>query len=198
MLFSYILLSLGWAAFYVLHSVLAATEVKNYLNVQLGRYQIYYRLLYNIFFGLFFLGLIVYQAYLPSQIIFVFPFILKIIAFFIFLLGLLILRYSFKNYQLSEFMGVEQLKKKQNIEYTQLVTTGLNAIVRHPIYLGSLLIVVGFLLNSFSIKNLIFFLFFMLYLIVGIYIEEKKLVIFYGEAYKKYQSQVKRLIPYIF
>jgi protein-S-isoprenylcysteine O-methyltransferase Ste14 len=36
-----------------------------------------------------------------------------------------------------------------------------------------------------------------IYILVGIKLEEKKLVITFGEEYRSYQKKVKQLIPYI-
>lgn len=198
MLFSYFLLGLGWTLFYVLHSLLAATYIKHYLQTLLGKYQPYYRLLYNAFAGIFFIALLFFQFSLPNQFVYQSPFMLKLMGILGIFLGLIILMLSFRNYNLSEFIGTEQLRQKESSEHSQLLTTGLNAWVRHPIYFGTLLGMLGYLLISPTIKNLIFFTCFSIYLLIGTYIEERKLLIIFGEEYRHYQHKVRMLIPFIF
>jgi protein-S-isoprenylcysteine O-methyltransferase Ste14 len=81
----------------------------------------------------------------------------------------------------------------------QLVTTGIYTLVRHPIYLSYILLFAGFctmLQSSFS-----------LVLLAGVCIvwfgnrialEEEMLEKEFGDEYKTYQQQTKRLFPFIY
>ncbi|MBK9014385.1 MAG: hypothetical protein IPM82_10005 [Saprospiraceae bacterium] len=52
---------------------------------------------------------------------------------------------AMKRYNLDEFMGLEQLRTGQKPVHNKLIIRGLNGRVRHPLYFGTLLIVVGVL-----------------------------------------------------
>jgi protein-S-isoprenylcysteine O-methyltransferase Ste14 len=81
----------------------------------------------------------------------------------------------------------------------KVVMTGLYRYVRHPAYLGSLLSFLG-LAISFSnwLAALVTFLPITGAFIYRIKVEEKALDDFFGEAYRRYCSSTKRLIPGVF
>lgn len=108
--------------------------------------------------------------------------------------GLWILRLAFKNYDLSEFAGVQQQQMAQEV-HTKLNVQGMNRYVRHPIYLGALLIFIGIFMFQPTWANLILLGVVLCYIFVGAYLEEQKLIKAYGQLYKDYQKKVKMLIP---
>lgn len=73
--------------------------------------------------------------------------------------------------------------------------TGIQGWVRHPWYLGTLVLIWSWwweLRLSFLVVNCVL----TVYVIVGTLLEEKKLVLTYGDAYKAYQKSVPMLIPF--
>jgi protein-S-isoprenylcysteine O-methyltransferase Ste14 len=81
----------------------------------------------------------------------------------------------------------------------ELVTTGIYAFVRHPIYSGTLLTYMGLLLWSCSLVNLVHLPLCLLAYAAMVAVEEKNLVIEYGDAYRDYMARVKhRLFPLIY
>jgi len=84
-------------------------------------------------------------------------------------------------------------------EVTELKTDGLYKKIRHPSYLGLLLIIIGFsvTMNSFfSFLVLVVPVF--IAVIYRISVEEKVLTNEFGESYSGYKSRTKKLIPGIF
>ena len=81
----------------------------------------------------------------------------------------------------------------------QLITTGIYSRVQHPIYLSYILLFVGFctLLQS-SISLILLVIVCMIWFGNRIMIEEKMLLQEFGEDYKTYQQQTKRLFPFIY
>lgn len=67
--------------------------------------------------------------------------------------------------------------------------------VRHPIYLGFTLILIGTPLMSMTHFTL--FLGFFIYIYVGIYFEEKDLIRIFGTTYTNYKKKVAGLIPFL-
>ena len=84
-----------------------------------------------------------------------------------------------------------QVKEKQ-----ELVTTNIYSIVRHPIYLGLTLVLIGAELVAQSYLWISY-----LGLFVVFYLqarrEEKILLAYFGNEYRQYQKRTKMLIPYI-
>jgi protein-S-isoprenylcysteine O-methyltransferase Ste14 len=78
---------------------------------------------------------------------------------------------------------------------SQLFTGGLHQFVRHPLYFGTFLFLIGLALNWPLLKNILVIGIIILYTLVGILWEEKKLLRQFGEAYKDYQQQVPMILP---
>lgn len=78
----------------------------------------------------------------------------------------------------------------------ELVITGLYRYVRNPIYLGALLVQLGYILWFGSGMMISYFLFFVLaYHILIVFIEEPILRNTFGAAYTEYSKHVPRWIP---
>ena len=80
-------------------------------------------------------------------------------------------------------------------EEPQVITTGVFSIVRHPIYLGSILLYLGFILLSLSLLSvLVWILIIVFYYMISRY-EEKLLIQRFGSAYEEYKKKVPMLFP---
>ncbi|MBN2173790.1 MAG: isoprenylcysteine carboxylmethyltransferase family protein [Bacteroidales bacterium] len=78
-----------------------------------------------------------------------------------------------------------------------LVKTGIYSKIRHPIYLGSILFYLGFIILTFSILSIAtWFVIVIFYNYIALY-EEKILQKRYGNEYLQYKKQVPRWIPKI-
>jgi protein-S-isoprenylcysteine O-methyltransferase Ste14 len=85
------------------------------------------------------------------------------------------------------------------VEGHQLIETGLYKNIRHPGYLGQLMIFLGL---SISLSNWLSILLMMIPVAIGyiyrIRVEEKFMVDQLGEDYLNYQKRTKRIIPMIY
>jgi len=73
------------------------------------------------------------------------------------------------------------------------VTPGLYRLVRHPIYVG--FIFAMWATPTMTVAHLFFALLSTAYILIGIQLEERDLVAFYGARYSQYKKQVPMLIP---
>lgn len=180
----------SWAIFYALHSLLAADRLKDFFARQWPAVWPFYRLVYNTFFLVFLLWLLV-DLYRRS-VAFLFPpsTVFHVLGDLCGAAGLWILFASFRNYDLLEFTGLQQPNAPQTLQ-----TGGLNRFVRHPIYSGTLLFLLGLCLVDPYESRWAALAATLLYMPAGIYFEEKKLLRQFGSAYSDYQKRVKRLIP---
>jgi protein-S-isoprenylcysteine O-methyltransferase Ste14 len=81
----------------------------------------------------------------------------------------------------------------------ELKTNGLYRIVRHPSYLGLLMIMTGEAVSMDSLGSFIVVVLpVTLSIFYRIYVEEKLLEEEFGETYKNYKRNTKRIIPYIY
>jgi protein-S-isoprenylcysteine O-methyltransferase Ste14 len=78
----------------------------------------------------------------------------------------------------------------------ELVTTGIYAYTRNPMYFGAIIMILGwFLVFPFTFIFISTFLFLVLFYITA-KSEEKQLIQTYGKTYLKYKSKVPLFIPY--
>lgn len=186
------LLLFGWLLYFYLHSLLAATSVKQfltrYLSISSARV---YRIGYNIIGLTGIVGLLYLQFITPSALLFTQVSIGFYVALLLMGTGLVIMLFAIKNYDWKSFIGITDEQS-----YC-LVIAGMNKYVRHPLYSGTMLFVTSYFLWQPYVKNLVLLVMMMIYLVIGIWYEEKKLVKVYGDAYKNYQRTVKKMIPFI-
>lgn len=80
-------------------------------------------------------------------------------------------------------------------EEPQIITTGVFSIVRHPIYLGSILLYIGLILLTLSLLSvLVWILIIVFYYMISRY-EEKLLTQRFGSVYGEYKKKVPMLFP---
>lgn len=78
----------------------------------------------------------------------------------------------------------------------KFVKTGVYSLVRHPMYLGSLLVLLGFFFTTLSLLSLFVWVgLFAFYDWMATY-EERDLIRILGEQYVTYQKQVPKWLPY--
>lgn len=193
----------GWAFFYALHSFMAHHKVKAFVQNKIKQYHRFYRLGFNLISVILSIALFYYQFSLPAEQFANMPQVVDIIGLIVFALGLMVLFMAFKAFNKAEFIGLQQLKQTQTPEQPQhqepqLTKTGLYAYVRHPLYFGLVLLLIGALLRVPNYPTLAFVAASFIYLPIGVYLEEKKLIAEFGDAYKQYQKEVKRFIPFIY
>jgi protein-S-isoprenylcysteine O-methyltransferase Ste14 len=84
-------------------------------------------------------------------------------------------------------------------EVHQLKTDGLFKLVRHPSYLGLLMILSGF---SLGMETMVSFILVTIpvFLVISyrIKVEEKLLIETFGEEYIRYSGSTKKIVPYLY
>jgi len=102
-----------------------------------------------------------------------------------------------RHYDMLQFLGLRQIRTGTShsalTETGTLNTTGVLGITRHPWYLATIMLIWA---RGLDVSTLITNIILTLYLIVGTALEERKLLIEYGEDYRRYQQKVSMLIPF--
>jgi len=121
-----------------------------------------------------------------------FPIWLKIIGGILLIPALyLIYQATADNTYLSSVVRIQEDRKQQ------VITTGTYSFVRHPLYLGCILMLIGMPLMVGSLVGVFISLLGVVTLVIRI-IGEEKMLVEELEGYRDYQKKVKyRLIPYI-
>ncbi len=179
--------------FVLIHSVLAMPSLKRRFGSGDGHLSQYYRLYYNI------VSIIVFSwvmaSFRNSDVLYVVPGVwsLALYAFqFIFLVMLFV---CITQTGVAEFLGVSGFRR-DSAKSQKLATKGLYQIVRHPLYLLSIL----FLISNpvITVRWLMLTFISSAYLLFGALIEEKRLLQQFGSEYSTYQRRVPFIIPRIF
>lgn len=89
--------------------------------------------------------------------------------------------------------GVDVLLKQQKPPL--LEQSGLHRFVRHPLYSGTLLFIWALFLLFPWLSNLIACVVITVYTLVGIHMEEQKLMLQFGDTYRRYAAATPMLIP---
>jgi protein-S-isoprenylcysteine O-methyltransferase Ste14 len=174
-----------------------SVSVTEYLKRRLGSGFRFNRLFFNLISILTLVPVVVFAHSIRTQVIFQWNGYMRIgqvvllgIAVWLFFLG-------GRHYDARQFWGIKQISEgSSNMVLTQtgeLDTSGILGVTRHPWYLGVILFIWG---RQLDVSAILVNLILTAYLIIGTYLEEKKLVGEFGEKYLAYQKRVSMLIPY--
>lgn len=97
-----------------------------------------------------------------------------------------------------ELLGISQALnawRRAGLVNPTFKTPLLYKLVRHPLYLGFL--IAFWATPEMTAGHLLFALLSTLYVLIGVYFEEKDLVDLFGEQYRRYQQNVAMLVPLV-
>jgi methanethiol S-methyltransferase len=187
---SIFILILALAIWGVVHSFLASHLAKDLFRLKMGGMD-FYRLAYNVFSGISFLPILYLMATLPNKMAYEVPSPWNLVMFGGQLISALLLLVAFLQTDSLSFVGLRQLFEEE--KSGALVTRGLYRVVRHPLYTFSLLFI--WLSPIVSQNSLAVYIGSTLYVLIGAYFEERKLLRDFGEAYANYKKSTPMLIP---
>ncbi len=185
-------LILAIALWGLIHSLLASLSFKNFFRRTLGAgFMNFYRLLYNLFSVVSF-GFIVYlMVILPDKNLYRVPHPWSYLMQTGQGISALLLFVAVLQTDMLSFAGLRQLIEEERVG--KLVTDGLYRFVRHPLYTFSLLVL--WLSPSVTVNSFIVYLALTLYVLVGAFFEERKLLREFGKEYANYRAVTAMLIP---
>jgi protein-S-isoprenylcysteine O-methyltransferase Ste14 len=188
-MFTLIVVAFCWILFGALHSFLIYLPVSNRIKELFGMDDQTYRLFYAFFsvVSLFMavLVMLISHGHFLRQ-----PDWVTYSGGAVLILGsLYLLRISFRNYSLTIFLGLAPDKTEK------LNLGGMNRYVRHPLYLSSILLLVGFMVFWPSDVFVLSCLILIIYTIIGARLEERKLINQFGKDYIDYMKEVPGFIP---
>jgi protein-S-isoprenylcysteine O-methyltransferase Ste14 len=178
----YFVLVGGWVAYFAFHSFLATDRVKSKFQPRL------FRVFYVLFATGGLLAMMFYSSSIHSLNFFASQGPARWVSLILTIFGVMVIQTSFRQYSLKGFVGLKEEKK-------ELQTHGVLEYIRHPIQAGIILIVMGFFFFIPNLPTLISCLCILIYIPIGLYLEEKKLVALYGDQYIQYRKRVPAIIP---
>ena len=186
--------ALLWLSFGTVHSLLARNSVKRVLQPLFGRA---YRLGYNLFSALH-IGLVIIGGEIMLGVNstgFDLGRDLAVAAIICQMAGIIVIVASLTQYDLGRFSGVTQLFQGDDQAASEelLHLGGMHQYVRHPLYLGVYLYLIGGSLSEFGLQTALWGC---LYLAIGTWFEERGLVAQFGQAYVEYKQKVPAVFPF--
>jgi protein-S-isoprenylcysteine O-methyltransferase Ste14 len=194
----YIVLSLSWIAYCVVHSALISIKVMDFLKRVLGAKYRFYRLFFNAFSVGTLIPLLIYSnsASWRAELLFVWEGYMRLIQYGLIALAAILLLTGARHYSVFQFLGIKQIMQERSggamTVSGEFDSSGILGVIRHPWYLG-----VFFLLwaSDITLRGLLTNMVLSSYLVIGTILEERKLVLEFGDKYKEYQRQVSMFIP---
>jgi protein-S-isoprenylcysteine O-methyltransferase Ste14 len=187
-------LSCAWAAYGALHSLLAALGFKAAAAGRFPRLMPGYRLAYNLLATLALLPILWLLGRHPGPWLWRWQGGLAWLMNGLGLLAASLLVFGPGTYDLAEFLGLRQWQERRTAaeEQEPFRISALHRYVRHPWYALSLVILWT---RDMTPGMAVSALWITIYFIVGSRLEERKLLVRFGEAYRTYLARVPGLVP---
>ncbi len=187
-------LALGWLAYGLLHSILASLTAKAWLAHRWPAAGPYYRLAFNIVASLTALPLLWLIHAHPGETLWQWRGVGWWLTNGLALAAVAGFFASTRAYDMDEFLGLRQIREHDGGTQDRegFTLSFFHRFVRHPWYLFGLILVwtrdmnEAWLVSALAIT---------LYFKVGSWFEERKLVAFHGDAYRRYREKVPGLLP---
>ncbi|HSO11374.1 MAG TPA: isoprenylcysteine carboxylmethyltransferase family protein [Anaerolineales bacterium] len=176
----------------VVHSIMASLGFKDSLRRMFGNgFMRMYRLFYNIFSMISFVPILYLMTELPAPNMYQVPMPWNYLMLAGQGISVILLFVAVLQMDILSFVGLRQLFEEEKTG--KLVTEGFYRFMRHPLYTFGLLIL--WLSPSVTVNSFVIYIALTIYIFVGAYFEERKLLREFGQEYAQYQSVTPMLIP---
>jgi protein-S-isoprenylcysteine O-methyltransferase Ste14 len=188
------LLAICWIAYFALHSALASLTIKRKVATAWPGLMPWYRLGFNLLSSLLILPILWLSWLDPGPSLWRWQGAAAWLANGLAIAALLGFWLSLKHYDMQEFLGLRQLRHKvRKIEDQEhLRISPFHRFVRHPWYFFGLVLLWT---RDMSATTLLTSVLVTLYFVIGSRMEERKLLVYHGDAYRRYMARVPGLIP---
>jgi methanethiol S-methyltransferase len=188
-----------WAGYCALHSYLISISFTNLMTRLLKNYYAFFRIFYIIFSFVLLVPLIKYTSQFDDNIIITYGQELTVIRYILMYGSLIMFAWAFFiDYDALSFFGIRQIlnfgKTADKNRAVELKKKGLLGLMRHPMYLA---LIIYLWCQTFRLIDIYVNTVLTIYVIIGTYLEERKLVLEFGDRYIKYKQEVPMLIPFM-
>jgi len=187
-------LFLAWAGYFALHSTLASLTVKRQLWALRPGAMRYYRLFYNVLATVLVVPLVWWTLTMPGDTLWAWPGVWGWLADGLAAAAAAGFLWTLRYYEGGEFLGLRQLRAgQQRVEdQEQFHISPPHRYVRHPWYSFGLVILWT---RDMDGPLLVTIVAITVYLVLGSRLEERKLIAYHGDVYRRYRQQVPPFIP---
>lgn len=189
-----VLLAFCWIGYFALHSALASLTAKRQVAAAWPKLMPYYRLTFNLLASLLILPVLWLTYQNPGPMLWRWQGSAAWLANGLALAALLGFLISLRSYDMQEFLGLRQLRqqvrKVEDQEHFHL--SPFHRHVRHPWYFFGLVLIWTRDMNA---ATLLSGMLITLYFAIGSRMEERKLLAYHGDVYRRYKARVPALIP---
>lgn len=194
----YTVLAILWIIWCSIHSAMISLTVTGYLKARVKYYR-FYRMFFNLVAVVTITPLIIYTQSLKGDVLFRWEGYLLAVRFFLIAVSIFFFISGALKYDILQFIGIRQIISKESFstlsENGEIITSGILGITRHPWYLGSI-IFVWIYYEDMYVSTLIISAILTVYLPMGTFLEERKLIIEFGDNYRDYRGRVSMLFPF--
>lgn len=191
---SYLIVVSVFLAYFLLHSLTASIAMKQWAARHWPEMMPYYRLAFNALAIVLAVPLLLVMFLYPGETLWQWQGVGFYVSSGLALLVVIGFVYSLKYYDLAEFWGIRQLWDGNKSVHDQecFHISPLHRYVRHPWYFFALVIIWT---RDVSTIQLLVYVLVTAYFVLGSHLEERKLVAYHGEVYRKYQKKVAGIFP---
>ena len=193
----YLILSLLLILWCVIHSAMISIAVTEYVKKRLGSNYRFYRVFFNLISILTLIPVALFAHSAQTPAIFQWSGYMRLGQALIFGFAVLFFSLGWRHYDIRQLLGIKQIREgtadRAITETGELDTSGVLGMTRHPWYLATMLLIWA---RQMDVAAIIVNVILTSYLIVGTYLEERKLLREFGENYRNYQNKVSMLIPF--
>jgi len=191
-----LLAALLWVLWCALHSTLVATTVTDTMKKKLGDRFRFYRLLYNVVSLVTLIPLVYYSLTIRQPPFFRWEGYLVIVRYLLLATSISLFVAGARHYNMSQLFGIRQIKtgrvSRAVSEYDTFDTSGILGVIRHPWYIAGVLLVWA---GDINLSTLLINIVISAYFVIGTFLEERKLLLEFGDRYREYRRNVSMFIP---
>jgi protein-S-isoprenylcysteine O-methyltransferase Ste14 len=192
---TYLLLALAWAAYGAVHSAMISESATGFLKRRLGDAFRFYRLFFNAVAIVLILPLAWYTLSLRQEPFFRWDGAWLAVRYTLVFVGILLFVAGGRHYSMRRFIGLSQLRRTSSGGMAAgggIDSSGVLGLVRHPWYTGLVLLLWA---RDLDAARLVVNGVLTAYILIGTFLEERKLVHEFGDAYCSYQQRVSMFVP---
>ncbi|HOC58857.1 MAG TPA: NnrU family protein [Smithellaceae bacterium] len=188
---------IGWVLWCALHSVLISITVMEYMKIRLGDWFRFYRFFYNAVSVATLIPLVYYSHTIRQTPVFRWEGPLMIVQIILLAASIYLFVVGGRHYSWAQFSGIAQIRAgragRSLSRDNAFVVSGIHRMIRHPWYLGGILVVWS---QDLGVSTILINMVISIYFMIGAVLEERKLVLEFGDVYREYQRTVPMLSPW--